>query len=223
MMFMFFTKSDTGVIQEKSIKREITDKDGAVLLHINICYPSFILKEKSRLRQSAEPYYEKSAKNFLRFAENDLLERAKKLSQNEGFRPLGAVMKFTNAYENRHLLSVYVEISVFDGESKQNQLRSAQVWNKDRGYIYSFGDILAAGTKEFLLERFASEGNPGCLSAEEYRKSLKTFFCENNFYLTEKAAAFFYPADRVGGRQGGMVLYVDTGVLKDKKMLKISV
>ncbi|PKM63436.1 MAG: hypothetical protein CVU97_00415 [Firmicutes bacterium HGW-Firmicutes-21] len=220
---MFFTKNETTALQDEVIKKTLTDKDGKTLLYINITYPSFTLKDKNKLKQNAQPFYERSAKKFLHFAEGDLLDRAKKLSERDAFRPLGAVMKYTNAFEDKHMLSLYTEISVFDGVNAQNQLRSAQVWSKDKGYIYSFGDIFCTGTKEYLIERFSTEGNSGNLSAEEYKKCLKHFFNESNFYLTQKAAAFFYPAERLGGRQGLRVFYVDFGTLIEKKLLKVSV
>jgi hypothetical protein len=223
MNLMFFLKNDITVIQEEVIKKDICDKDGKVLVHINITYPTINLKEKSRLRQNAQPFYERSAKNFLHFAENDLLERAKKLVDKEGFRPCGAVMKFTCSYESKAILSIYTDVSVFDGVSEQNHLRSAQVWNKDKGFIYSFNDIFASGAKEILLENFASEGNTGILPADDYRKALRKFFVESNFYFTDKAAAFFYPAERLGSKQGVRVFLCDKETLKEKKLLKVLV
>jgi hypothetical protein len=220
---MFFTRNDTTVIQEEVIKKDICDENGRVLVHININYPSINLKDKSRLKQNAQPFYERSAKNFLRFAESDLSARAKKLADKEGFRPCGAVMKFACPFENRNILSIYTDVSVFDGINEQNHLRAAQVWNKDKGYIYAFNDIFASGAKEMLFEHFASEGNTGVLPAEEYKKALRRFFVENNFYFTDKAAAFFYPAERLGSKQGVRVFLCDKEMLKEKKLLKVSV
>lgn len=223
MKDMFFLKNDTTVIQEETIKKDLCDENGRVLVHVNIAYPSINLKEKSRLKQNAQPFYERSAKNFLHFAENDLFERAKKLADKEGFRPCGAVMKFTCSYESKNILSIYTDISVFDGISEQNHLRASQVWNKDKGYMYGFNDIFAPSAKEFLLERFASEGNTGVLPTEEYKKALRKFFVENNFYITEKAVAFFYPAERLGSKPGVRVFLCDKEPLKEKKLLKVSV
>lgn len=220
---MFFLKNDTTVIQEEAIRKDLCDKNGKVLVHVNITYPTIHLKEKSKLRQNAQPFYERSAKNFLHFAENDLLERAKRLADKEGFRPCGAVMKFTCSYENKNILSIYTDISVFDGFSEQNHLRASQVWNKDKGFMYAFNDIFASGAKEFLLEHFATEGNTGVLPAEEYKKALRKFFVENNFYITEQAVAFFYPAERLGSKPGVRVFLCDKELLKEKKLLKVSV
>lgn len=219
---MFFTKNDISATRAEEIKKTINDKEGKVMLHINITYPFFTLKEKDRLKINAQPFYERTAKNFLRFAENELLERAKALSEKENFRPLGAVMRYTNAYENKRLLSIYTDVSVFDGVSEQNQLRSSQLWSKEKGYIYSFSEVFQTGTKEYLLKRFSEEGNSGSLSVEEYKRCLKHFFVDNNFYFTETAVVFFYPAIRLGGKQGVKVFFVDFETLKEKKFLKIS-
>lgn len=219
---LFFTRNDTSVVKEEEIKKTIDDKNGKVLLHINITYPSFLLKEKDRLKINAQPFYEKSAKNFQRFAESELLERAKALAEKEKFRPLGAVMRYTNSYESKNLLSIYTDVSVYDGVSEQNQLRSSQLWNKDKGYIYSFSDVFTPETRDYLLSRFSSEGNSGVLSAEDYKKCIKHFFVENNFFLMERAAAFFYPSERLGGKQGIKVFFVELETLLEKKFLKIS-
>ncbi|HAN21508.1 MAG: hypothetical protein A2Y15_00725 [Clostridiales bacterium GWF2_36_10] len=219
---MFFTKNETSVIKEEIIKKTLIDKDGKVLLHINIAYPVFILKDKDKLKSNAKPFYEKIAKNFLQFVESELLARAKKLLEREDFRPLGGVMRYTNSYENKHTLSIYTDISIYDGVNEQNQLRTAQVWNKEKGYIYSFSDIFNSGAKEYLLNLFAESGSSGILQQDEYKKCLKTFFAENNFFLTEKAFVFFYPAERLGGKQGVKVFFADIDALKEKKLFKIS-
>lgn len=218
---MFFTKNETA-LREEVIKKAIKDKEGKVLLHINISYPAILLKDRNRFKQNAQPFYERSAKKFLHFAENELLERAKKLAVGETFRPLGAVMKYTCAYESKSVVSIYTDISIFDGINEQNQLRSAQVWNKNKGYIYSFNDIFKTETKKYLLERFFSQGNSGKLKADEYKRRLKRFFLENNFYIKGKNAAFFYPANRIDGKQGVKVFFVELKELSEKKLLKIS-
>jgi hypothetical protein len=220
---MIFTKKEQSAVQEELIKKTVSDEQGKPLVHINISYPSFKLKEKNKLKQAAQPFYQKSATNFLRFAEKDLVERAKKLSEaNEPFRPLGAVMKYVKAFESKHILSGYTDISVYNGQTEQNCLRSAQVWNKDKGYIYSFKDFFDNGAKDYLLMRFGNEGATGGLDPEEYKKRLKQYFNESNFYITEKEAVFFYPAERLGGHQGIRVFYTPTEELKRKKLLKIS-
>jgi len=218
---MFFTKSEISVIKEEEIKKTISSKEGRALLHINITYPVFMLKDKDKLKVNAQPFYERSAKNFQRFAENELLDRAKVLVEKEAFRPLGAVMRYTNAYESKRLLSIYSDVSIFDGVNEQNQLRSSQLWNKEKGFIYSFSDVFNIGTKEYLLERFSTEGNAGTLSPIEYKNCIKRYFIDNNFFITERAVAFFFPAERLGGRQGVKVFYVDLETLIEKKLFKI--
>ncbi|HBR32273.1 MAG: hypothetical protein PHD46_03380 [Eubacteriales bacterium] len=220
---MFFTRNENTVIKQEEIKKAISGEDGRVLLHINITYPSFILKDKDKLKTNAQPFYEKSANNFLRFAEGELCERAKTLAKKENFRPLGAVMRYTNSFENKRFLSVYTDISVFDGENGQNQLRTSQFWNKDKGFILSFNDVFRPETREYLFSRFSAEGNSGVLPTEEYRKNLKRFFTDNNFYFTDKAVAFYYPANRLGAKQGVKVFYVAIYDLVEKKLIKISV
>lgn len=219
---MFFTKSDISAIREEMIKKTLSNKDGIALLLINITYPVFILKEKDKMKQNGQPFYERTAKNFLQFAENELFERAKKLSEKEEFRPLGAVMKYTKSFESKHTLSIFNDINIFDGVNEKNQLRTAQVWNKDKGYIYSFLDVFYAEAKEYLLELFSNSGNSGNLPSDEYKKCLKRFFVENNFFITEKSVVFFYPAERLGAKQGVKVYFADIDVLREKKLFKIS-
>lgn len=220
-MIMFFLKNDTSAIKEETIRKTIFDKEGKALLHINITYPAFTLRDRNRLKQNAQPFYERSAKKFQHFAETELLERAKNMAEQEVFRPLGAVMKFNRALENKSILSIYTDISVFDGK-EQNQMRSSQVWNKSKGFIYSFSDVFMSGAKEYMLSRFHSEGYSSNLSPDEYKKRLKRFFADTNFYLTEKSVAFFYPSERIGGKHGVKVFYIGLNELMNENLLKMS-
>lgn len=218
---MLFNKGETSAIKEEVIKKTLSGQDGKALVYINITYPKFELKDKDKLKQNAQPYYEKNANSFLHFAENELLERAKKLIASDNFHPLGAVMRYTNSFENKLLLSIFCDVSIFDGIDDHNSARSAQLWNKEKGYIYSFSDVFSSEARSFFEDRFCSEGNSGILSSEDYKKAIKHYFCEDNFFITDRAAGIFYPAERLGCKQGIKTFFVEKELLKEKKLLKI--
>ncbi len=141
---MLFSKKKVYAIGEKVYKEHLKDKEQEVLVIINLRLPQIQCPKKDPLLKKAVPFYEKLGEGFFEFAKTQLFETAtlSKKSQNQDFKPFGAISYYEITEDNSDYLSVLIDFSVSDGMSPPISQRKTQVWNKKTGSLCKITDFI---------------------------------------------------------------------------------
>lgn len=134
------------------IKRTVK-ADGIDAVYINIRYVS--PRGKGRLDSRIRAFYGDIAAQFERFAETELAAHARKHIRDVGFSPAAAVMKQEVRLDGKKYLSVFAEVSVFDGLSGARRRFDAHIWDKKHSCIIPRRALLSDKADEILAERFS--------------------------------------------------------------------
>jgi hypothetical protein len=172
--------------------------DEEALVKYSISYPE--LKGKDRFSKVFNGFYALLSKRYEEFAKNKLHKEAQRYKAlcSENFEPFGAVLKYVCSYEDENLISVVTDAFVFCGNGKQESKRMSQNWEKEKGRMLLFEDFFSSSEEKDILQGIKNEAKlrqeTGLSTfCEGYEKKLKKGFSKNDFYLTPKGYAFFYP------------------------------
>ena len=120
------------VIPPEYIKKTLRFKDSDVL-HINIKYPDIkimpsVLYKKAGVKING--FYLSAVKKFVNFCEKKLYKSAAldSVSLAENFKPFGAVVTYEVAYNQQDYLCVYLDINIYSGKGRGNNIRKAHIW-----------------------------------------------------------------------------------------------
>lgn len=112
----------------RSRKEELKDASGRTLVIVNLIYPS--LSGKTPLASRFNDFYQKTADAYYAFAEDDLRTIAEK---NPDRPPCGAVLKAAVTAEDDETLTVTLDASVYDGQSRLTPFHDERRWDKRTG------------------------------------------------------------------------------------------
>lgn len=156
---MIFALKSRESVTEKQVKEEIKDKNGRVILKINLKFPEIKVKKKDPLMYNAAPFYQRTAENFLFFLKNDFLKLAFDASEKEDFAPYGACMNWKKFYEDERFLSIVLKISLFDGKATVGNEILCQTWEKKFGLKCPFSYFFKKGAKKEIEKTLFKEKN----------------------------------------------------------------
>lgn len=171
---MLFTKKKRFSVTDKSIKEDILDANGDILIKINVRYPEIQCNERDPLNHNAVKFYKRIAESFAHSAKQDMAKAAEERKKSDiDFVPFSAVMRWSKTFESDDFLGFVIEFSVWDGKGKQSIERKTQVWERKFGTKCRFNYFFES---KILKETFT-------LSDKEKKSFDKELFalCENGF------------------------------------------
>ncbi len=176
---MLFNKKTQPLIQEKQIKEDFKNNEGAVLLKVNLKYPQLKCQRNDPLKKYAVDFYEKLSKGFYDYAKGELFPLAKMFFEKnkESFMPFSALMKWECTFENPQYLSIMTDVSVSDGINPPYLERQTQIWDKING--------TKCGFNQLFQKDEAKKEIKAVLEKEE-----KAFFDKELFILREETVDF---------------------------------
>ncbi len=206
MIFLIFE------LVKKELKDTLSDAEGP-LVKYNISYPE--INKKTEFSKAFNGFYSLLAKRYCDFAKTKMLKEAEKNKTRfkDGFKPFGAVLRYICSYIEDNIISIVVDANVFCGGDNQQCKRLSQNWDVKGGRLLLYEDFFSSDDKKSLLRGIVSEANlrqTTGMSAffPDYEKRLKKSFSKNDFYLTPKGYAFFYPAGAISPTTENEVFFV---------------
>lgn len=179
---------------DKIIKNEYNDENGKVIVVSNITIP-----EMTKEYECVGNLYSEIAENFEKYIKREIVKKSSEKSKNDGFKPYGCVLKYSNTFENEKYLSLIIDSHIFDGVKKSPTVRMPQVWSKSEKRIMCFRDFYSRADRDRLISFFEEEASKRQSEGiGEYKDGFvslirsKTDF--SRFYLVKEGVAFFYPS-----------------------------
>ena len=150
---MLFTKKNRIYAEDQQTKEEIKNPEGDVLLKINLRFPNIRCPRNHPLEKDAVKFYKKLREGFEGFCKTELLTIAKEARKTnpEGFTPFSALSKWENTFENDKFISLVLDFSVSDGNSKPDTERKTQIWEKETGRLCSFSYFFQSDQEKKVL------------------------------------------------------------------------
>ncbi len=180
---MLFNKKQF-MITEKQIKEDIKNRDGEILIKLNLRYPEIKCPKNHPMSKFACKFYSELPKTFVQYAKGELLSAAQTVyaGKREDFTPFSVLMKWENTFENTNYLSIVVDFLVCDGINPPFLERKTQIWNKVSGLKCRFDDLIRRDKFKEAISKI--------LDKDQIRRLNKDLFVlrENSidFYMIEK-------------------------------------
>lgn len=111
--------------------------------------------------------------------------------------PLGGVLKYAVTFENKRLVSILIDASIYDGKGQRKAARLSQVWSKAEGRLLHFYDFFNRADREKILSLIHAEAESKAkLGLCEYKPHLESrierYADFSNFYLVPGGYAFYF-------------------------------
>lgn len=209
---------ETCVKSEKSVKKEFKSPKGTVLLIANLKVPC--LGGNDIFQKNTQKLYDGVFNGFLEYCEKrarknaaeaaaakvtDVKAAAGKKSESTGHighaealaEPLGGVLKYAVTFENKRLVSILIDASIYDGKGQRRAARLSQVWSKAEGRLLHFYDFFNRADREKILSLIHAEAESKAkLGLCEYKPHLESrierYADFSNFYLVPGGYAFYF-------------------------------
>ncbi len=187
-------------------------------VRVSLTLPTLPEKAQTPLQKSFSKYYGGMRSGFLRFAKESLLKRA--ANQNV---PFGAVLKAVVSYENKSVVSVYVDAAVSTGDAR-TITRLPQLWDKKSGTLIRAEALFLKRAKSALMPLLEKSSISRAESAavplySDWRVLLNKHFDKKAFYLSPRGLAFIYSAGVLSDKNEVFPVHVAqndlTAVLKE--------
>jgi hypothetical protein len=200
------------------IPRELTDEvyyKNHIILSYDIKYPEFLEVEEGLAR--VNKYYKENAGIFQRDSQIDLYRDAVRgynysVKNDYPVRRYESLMNYVIPYNQKNLLSIYIDEYTYSGGAHGNTVRSARTWNILTGEIYDLEDFFRCNPYNreeiiYFLRREAREESKtdGYKYFENYEVLIDQYFEEENFYITSKGLVIFYDLYTITPYASGIV------------------
>jgi len=174
--------------------------NGEVVLHYRIEYPEFRSDRFRSTVNAINRYYERSARNYRRYAETELYDMAVaeyKSAKENGYpvRAFEVMQVFEVTYNMACIISLYFDRYVYTGGAHGVTGRTSQTWNLQRGTEVTLERLYRCNVdmKRYLLGRIEQQirRNPD-IYFENYRELIDKNFHEENFYCEPRGIVIYY-------------------------------
>lgn len=188
-------------------RKSIKHKDD-VIMSVNLKYPVFenqgraTLSKEKNIASKINHFYEDSAKKYMSYLEKTGAKKALK-SYNISGQRCAFVMKSTVSYADDNYISVFSDISFFDGKKAKTK-RFSQLWDINRGIIMPHGEIFKENIKsgryiKDIIQEIATDNLrlKNFSYYDNYKSLISRHFSFSAFYFVPKGIAFYFNAGRI--------------------------
>ncbi len=183
-------------VKDTITKERITHR-GKALLDINLHYPEFVC-ENDEVSKKLNDYYAQAQREFsvfckTRYAKVLISERE---AGKSDLKKSGAVMNWYISYMNDSVLSILLDISIFDGKNKTTK-RYVNNWKLPECVPYLAKNLFLISRmkqKEYtdIIVSKIREAEGGFKYFENAETVARKRFDFDRFYLTPNGVAFYY-------------------------------
>lgn len=190
-------------IVTKKLSKELIYKNTVVLTY-QIEYPEIVTTSCISGKNTFNCFYEDQALLLQSYAEEELLEDAKKLydyNTSHGYPVMvyELILSFTITYDKNCILSLYQDKYLFTGGAHGTTVRNSQNWNLDEGKfftlksLYPYDDYFMICLLKQINEQIEQQIKSGTgFYFDNYCQLVLTTFQPTNFYLTYQGIVIFF-------------------------------
>lgn len=182
-------------------KKMVLSKDTPVL-SVNLRYPVFeplSLEPKERVFTSkVNRFYSDSAEKYVRTLGKNYAKRAAKIYTSNGGIKASFVMNCAVAYSDEDYISVFADISVYNGKSTSTN-RFSQLWSREKSSILPASMVFdtSSKSKKYIKETICgiAEKNlklKGFSYFDNYKSIINKSFDFSKFYIVPNGVAFYF-------------------------------
>ena len=183
----------------ENIKKQLSVKEEPIAV-ININYPFFSEKKEKQNNfvSKINKFYKHTAEKYADYVVRKYPSKALRVFNENGRIKLSFLMSFAVSYNTEDILSIFTDLSYFDGHTKKS-VRFSQNWSCEHSAMLppSFYFDTGKKSKKYLtsvISGIASENmkNRSFNYYADFEKLIRSGFDFDNFYFVPNGAAFFY-------------------------------
>lgn len=190
----------------ETVKKTVLYKNSPVLA-VNIKYPVFESSANARkFALRINSFYSDTAKKYIARLSSSGAKKAAKIRKTNGNILPSFVMSCTVAYSDAEYVSVFVDVSVYDGVKTKTR-RFSQLWSVSKARILPHTELFDSKIrsqkyiKQLICDIAKENMQKGSFSYfSNYRRIINKKLSFENFYVVPNGIAF----------------YIDEGVLSDR-------
>ncbi len=182
-------------------KKTVLYKDTPVL-SVNLRYPVFepLSREPKERAFTAKinRFYSDSAEKYVRTLGKNYAKRAAKIYNSNGGITASFVMNCTVSYSDADYISVFADISVYNGKSTRVS-RFSQLWSKEKSAILPAGMVFDTSfkSKKYVREIICGIAEKNIKKKDfsyfdNYKSIINKSFDFSKFYIVPNGAAFYF-------------------------------
>lgn len=192
---------------------------GTVMMDIAISYPQVDVWGNPQVSQRISTFYREAAKWYYDKVSHSLFDNAVKeyldsFREHIPFRPYSVVQTFETPYNHGPLLSIFYERYEFTGGAHGDTTRFADTWRLPEGVRLKLGDFFDGSYYKSVffeyitndIRRQIDEGNTYYF--DDYVKNVFRYFDEDNYYLTDKGFAVYFPLYTIAAYVQGIPTFI---------------
>ena len=200
----------------KQIRDTITVQ-GVETVEVNLQYPCFTSDQKADSKGLAKinRFYETLIHEYYQYAKCKLAPKAYvRIHQDSMVKKFGAVILYYIPFQKDGLLSVILDVSMFDG-NEMRKVRKPAVWSLSDGILLPAGEFIQTNqkAKRYFMDRISeilshNMQNPQFSYFPNAGQSARRFFSFSRFYLTEKGYAFYFDEGILSPAHKGPTVFI---------------
>lgn len=190
-------------ISPVTLENEIKYKDDVILTY-KIQYPHFSSNKFSRTTGILNAFYKKKAENFLKYIQTDLMKSAIEDYENSiknGYpvHQYEADLVYTESYNQRNIVSLYMDQYEYTGGAHGSTVRTSEVWNMIHGnqiplsVFFPNNPNYIADIERVIIGQITNQIKTGeDYYFDDYAQLVKHTFNPDSFYLIPGALVFYF-------------------------------
>lgn len=199
-------------------KKQIIRYKGAPVLSVNMKYPVFEElsdnKNEKFFVNKVNRFYSQTCENYIRECSGGYSSKAASLYKKNGGIMTSLVLNFQVAYSDENYISVFVDVSAFDGKKVQIR-RFSQLWSAEKNAVLPASKIFDTGfkAKRYVKELICSIAEKNSKRKDftyfdNYTSIINSKFDFSNFYFVPSGAAFFFDGGMLSASMPDVCVFV---------------
>lgn len=190
-----------------------------VMVDIKINYPA-LKDDYPYSNRRFNMYYRQKAQRNYRYIISKLYPAAVKQynlhkSQNFPFNSFEFVEVFETTYCKKPIISLFYDIYEFTGGAHGNTTRKGNTWDMKKNSMLALRELFVDGFNytPVIFKYIESEAKRRQITGKAHyfdnlEENLRKHFDPNNFYLTDKGLAIFYPLYTISPYSDGIQVFI---------------
>lgn len=192
---------------------------GKVMINVKVQYPHVSVPRSPHAAESINAYYVTEAQKFYHRATGELYNSALALYEdsrvhNFPFREYEAIQKYEVTYNEGILLSTYYDQYEYTGGAHGNTTRTGATFETRSGTRLALSTFFSNGyynsiIYESIIESIGNSIKNGESNYfDDYARNVFKYYDENNYYLTDKGFAIFFPLYTIAPYSTGIPVFI---------------
>ena len=199
-------------------KRKSIKSQDKVMMSLNMKYPVFKKQEKeygkTDFLSKINRFYSDSVNRHIEYIEKKGKRRVQKDFKASGEKRTAFVMVSNVSYLDENYISVFTDVSYYDGNSTRTK-RISHLWDVKKGVILPPKEVfnINAQTKKYIRRIICdiAEKNMGLKTFsyfDNYKSIVGKHFNFSNYYIVPKGIAFYFNSEKISSSKEASVFVI---------------